>query len=103
MLIGNLSKMNRLLRILDIHACSLGLTPSQTAYHKWGRGGKGLVLRFSKSGEPGLEAAYSRHYVRKAAAQIEMSRQANCTEKAKQDAVCMEEPRRLLANAEDDD
>ena len=62
---GSLGKMNRVLRILELHARSLGLTPSQTVYHKWGRGGKRIVLRFSKSGHPNLEAAYSRHYVAK--------------------------------------
>jgi hypothetical protein len=60
---GNLSKLIRMLRILDHHARAIGLKPSQTVYRKWGRGGKGIVLRFSKSGPPGLEAAYSRHYV----------------------------------------
>jgi hypothetical protein len=63
---GNLSKFNRLLRILDQHARDLKLTPSHTVYRKWGRGKQRIVVRFSKSGEPGLEAAYSRHYVAKA-------------------------------------
>jgi hypothetical protein len=61
--VGNLSKLNVILRILDHHARALGLKPSQTVYHKWGRGGKHIILRFSKSGAPALEAAYSRHYV----------------------------------------
>ncbi len=60
---GNLSKLSAILRILDHHARAMGLKPSQTVYHKWGRGGKRIILRFSKSGEPALEAAYSRHYV----------------------------------------
>ena len=51
-----------ILRILDHHARAIGLKPSHTLYHKWGRG-KRITLRFSKSGVPGLEAAYSRHYV----------------------------------------
>ena len=61
--VGNLSKLSIILRLLDLHARAIGLKPSQTVYHKWGRGGKGILLRFSKSGAPGLEAAYSRHYV----------------------------------------
>jgi len=61
--IGNLSTLSVILRILDHHARAIGLKPSQTVYHKWGRGGKHIVLRFSKTGEPALEAAYSRHYV----------------------------------------
>ena len=60
--IGNLSKLSVILRILDHHARAIGLKPSHTLYHKWGRG-KRITLRFSKSGAPGLEAAYSRHYV----------------------------------------
>jgi hypothetical protein len=60
---GNLSKLSTLLRILDQHAQAIGLKPSQTVYHKWGRGGKHIILRFSKSGAPALEAAYSRHFI----------------------------------------
>ncbi len=45
--IGGLGKMSRLLRILDHHARAIGLKPSQTVYHKWGKGGKRIVLRFS--------------------------------------------------------
>jgi hypothetical protein len=71
---GSLGKMNRILRILDRHARSLGLTPSQTVYHKWGRGGKRIVLRFSKSGQPNLEAAYSRHNFAKNRLAAEASR-----------------------------
>jgi hypothetical protein len=59
----NLSKANRILRVLHYHALALGLKPSQTAYRKWGKGRKRIVLRFSKSGDPNLEAAYSRHYI----------------------------------------
>jgi hypothetical protein len=62
--LGGLGKLSRILRILELHARKLNLTPSQTVYHKWGQGGKRITLRFSKSGEPNLEAAYSRHYVK---------------------------------------
>jgi hypothetical protein len=61
--VGNLSKLSVILRLLDYHARTVGLKPSQTVYHKWGRGGKHIILRFSKSGAPALEAAYARHYV----------------------------------------
>ena len=61
--LGGLGKMNRILRIIELHCQKLNLSPSQTAYRKWGKGGKRIVLRFSKSGDPNLEAAYSRHYV----------------------------------------
>jgi hypothetical protein len=60
---GNLSKLSVILRLLDYHARTIGLKPSQTVYHNWGRCGKHIILRFSKSGAPALEAAYARHYV----------------------------------------
>ena len=71
--LGNLSKMNRILRILDQHCRARGLTPSATVYRKWGKGGKRIVLRFSKSGDPNLEAAYSRHYLAMAAVNVNSS------------------------------
>ena len=58
----NLSKINRILLILRWHAEEYGLRPSPTAYMKWGKGAK-LKLRFSKSGNPVLENAYSTHYM----------------------------------------
>jgi hypothetical protein len=60
---GNLSKLSDILRILQHHATATGLKPSHTVYHKWGKGGKRIFLRFSKFGDPGIEAAYARHYV----------------------------------------
>jgi len=65
--VGGLGKMSRILRIIEQHARTLNLKPSPTVYHKWGKGGKRIVLRFSKSGEPNLEAAYSRHYLAQSA------------------------------------
>ncbi|MBA7543739.1 hypothetical protein ES705_36076 [subsurface metagenome] len=58
----NLSKANRILRILKLHAGDRCLKPSKTVYKKWGKGRK-ILLRFSKSGNPALEEAYSTHYV----------------------------------------
>jgi hypothetical protein len=58
----NLSKINRILRILQWHAEERGLRPSHTVYKKWGKGKK-IELRFSKSGNPTLENVYSTHYV----------------------------------------
>ena len=55
----NLSKANRILRILRFHAYDLNLGPSHTAYQH-----KGKKLRFSKTGQKLLEEAYSRHFVR---------------------------------------
>lgn len=59
---GNLSKANRILRIIGFHAHDLNMRPSQTVYHQWGKGKK-RILRFSKSGAPKIEQAYSRHYI----------------------------------------
>lgn len=58
----NLSKANRILRILRLHAEDRGLRPSHTVYKKWGKGQK-IDLRFSKSGNPTIEALYSTHYL----------------------------------------
>jgi len=54
----NLSKANRILRILRFHAHNLNLRPSATEYK--GKNGK---LQFSKTGDKKLEEAYSRHFV----------------------------------------
>ena len=59
---GNLTRLSRLLRILRLHAHDLKLVPSVTAYMRWGKGPK-QRLRFTKSGEPKIEEAYSRHFV----------------------------------------
>jgi hypothetical protein len=74
--VGNLAKLNRTLRILELHCRELDLIPSQTAYRKWG-GGKRVPLRFSKSGDPNLEAAYSRHYVAKGKLKTSIDGEAN--------------------------
>ncbi|MGM0641813.1 MAG: hypothetical protein ACQESN_10365 [Thermotogota bacterium] len=50
---GNLSKINRILRIIGFHAHDLNMVPSITHYHKWGKGKKHL-LRFSKTGDKNL-------------------------------------------------
>ncbi len=59
---GCLSKVNRILRIIGFHTHDLNMVPRQTAYHQWGNG-KNRILRFSKSGDPNLEMAYSCHYI----------------------------------------
>ena len=66
--LGSLGKAGRILRIVAFHSASLGLTPSRTEYRQWGKKGRNrrIVLRFSKSGEPRLEAAYSTHFLTKA-------------------------------------
>ena len=59
----NLTKLSRLLRILRFHAFDLKLSPSTTFYKRWGLKGRKLKLRFTKTGDPRLEEAYSRHFV----------------------------------------
>lgn len=58
----NLPRLSRLLRILRFIAHDLNLQPSPTVYLRQGKGGR-LPLRFSKSGDPKLEQAYSTHFV----------------------------------------
>jgi hypothetical protein len=59
---GSLSKANRILRIIGFHVHDLNMLPRRTVYHQWGKG-KSRLLRFSKSGNEGVEDAYSTHYV----------------------------------------
>ena len=59
----NLGKTSRILRILRMHVHELNMIPSHTAYVKWGKGPR-TPLRFSKTGDPNLEAAYSRHFLK---------------------------------------
>ncbi len=54
----NLTKAGRILRLLRFHAHDLKLNPSPTVYQH-----KGHRLRFSRSGEPKIEQAYSTHLV----------------------------------------
>jgi hypothetical protein len=58
----NLEKASRILRILKMHMHDMKMRPSPTVYKKWGKGAK-IALRFSKSGNPYLEEAYSLHFV----------------------------------------
>ena len=59
---GNLSRLSKLLKILRFHAHDLNLKTSLTVYMRWGKGPKQL-LRFSKTGDPGMEEAYATHLV----------------------------------------
>jgi hypothetical protein len=59
----NLTRPSRLLRILRFHAHALKLVPSSsTAYLRRGKGPK-QRLRFTKTGDEKIEAAYSRRFV----------------------------------------
>jgi len=58
----NLSKASRILRILRMCAHDLDLKTSPTVYKRWTKGSRPL-LRFSKTGDHNIEAAYARHFV----------------------------------------
>ena len=60
---GNLSKANRILRIIGFHVHDLNMVPRNTHYHQWGKGRNRRPLRFSKSGDKKIEEAYSTHYL----------------------------------------
>ena len=45
-----------------MHAHDLDLKPSPTVYKRWTKGSRPL-LRFSKTGDHNIEAAYARHFV----------------------------------------
>ena len=59
---SNLTRLSRLLRILQFHVHDLNFVPSVSVYVRWGKGPK-QRLRFTKTGEPKLEEAYARHFV----------------------------------------
>jgi hypothetical protein len=59
----NLAKINHMLRTLQRNCKNGNLRPSWTAYVSWGKGAR-KPLRFSKSGDPNLEKAYSTHFLR---------------------------------------
>ncbi len=58
----NLTRLGRLLRILRFHAHDLNLKPSWTAYMRWGKGPT-QRLKFTKTGDTGVEDAYATHFV----------------------------------------
>jgi len=59
----NLSAASRILRVLRMHVHDLNLRPSLTTYVRQGKGRRS-PLRFTRTGEPKIEEAYSRHFVR---------------------------------------
>ena len=58
----NLTRLSRILRILRFHVHDLNLVPSMTVYVRHGKGPK-QRLRFTKTGDAGLEKAYATHFV----------------------------------------
>lgn len=61
-ILGNLSKLRRFLRILGFYCHDLNLMASSTEYMRWGKEAR-VPLCFTKTGEAKLEALYRRHFV----------------------------------------
>jgi hypothetical protein len=61
LILCNLSKSSRILRILQMHAHDLDLKPVTTVYKRWTKGPRRL-LWFSKTGDRHVEDAYARHF-----------------------------------------
>ena len=57
---SNLHKLTEIMKTIRKVADQNGLKPSVSAYKH-----KSYTLRFSKSGEPGIEKAYATHYISK--------------------------------------
>ena len=74
---GSLGKLSLIGREIRSAAREQGLTPSFTAYRKWGKGPKRTLL-FSKSGEPSVELAYATHWLSKRG-RVPSPREVNAT------------------------
>jgi hypothetical protein len=62
---GNLKKISASMAAFRRWARETGLQPSETRYMRHGRGGA-QELRFSKTGDPGIERSYRTHYISRA-------------------------------------
>ena len=76
-----LDKLSEIMKEVRAYAGKNALKPSETVYKQWGLNNKGKKivnrLRFSKSGDPGVEKGYSTHYVdSKRTTEIKAERQA---------------------------
>ena len=58
----NLSQLKDMLRTLKDNARKGGLRPNGTVYVSWGKRPR-RPLRFSRSGNPGIEQAHATHFV----------------------------------------
>jgi hypothetical protein len=63
----NLKKLSTINREIRAYAQKHNLKASWTDYRKWGKG-ENIRLRFSKSGDEGIERLYATHYVSQAKA-----------------------------------
>lgn len=60
----NLTRLGFILRTMQEYGKKQGLKESFTYYKKWGNKGKGIKLRFSKSGNDNVEKRYAIHFVK---------------------------------------
>ena len=72
----NLHKLSEIMKAIRICAKDLDLKPSYTDYRQWGA--KARKLRFSKSGNPGIEKNYATHYCIKKAEHRENTADITC-------------------------
>jgi hypothetical protein len=72
---GNLKKISQSMAMFRAWAVEKGLKPSETGYVSSGRIGT-VDLRFSKSGDPGIEKNYRTHYVSPALSERKQERLA---------------------------
>ena len=59
----NLRRLSVVNKAIRTYARENGLRASFTGYTQWGITGRSPRLRFSKSGDPGIERNYATHYV----------------------------------------
>ena len=59
---ANLNKLSTVMRQIRVYGMKKGLRPSVCTYRRWGKG-QSVPLRFSKSGDVGIERWYATHFV----------------------------------------
>lgn len=94
-ILGNLSRLERILRILTHHCRDLKLRPSPTVYVR--HGGRRERLRFTKTGNPRLEEIYSLHFV---SSRKEPTQTPNAKQRRVEGERAAEAPARLDSTAD---
>ena len=79
---GNLKKISASMKAFRLWARAKGLKPSETGYKRGS-----MDLRFSKSGDPGIERSYRTHYVSPALTELKLQRINERIEKAERPVV----------------
>ena len=59
---ANLNKLSTVMHQIRVYGIKKGLRPSVCTYRRWGKG-RSVPLRFSKSGDAGIERWYATHFV----------------------------------------